>query len=58
MLMRLQEAGAAVSSLLANGKIVKSQACYLPTSADGVPVIGKVPGASGAYVASGTLFSL
>lgn len=49
----MQEAGAAVSSLLADGKVVKSQACYLPLSPDGVPVIGRVPGAAGAFIAAG-----
>ncbi|KAK9808382.1 hypothetical protein WJX73_009281 [Symbiochloris irregularis] len=49
----LQEAGAAVSSLLADGKVIKQQACYLPLSPDGVPVIGKVPGATGAFIATG-----
>jgi glycine/D-amino acid oxidase-like deaminating enzyme len=29
------------------------QACFLPLSPDGVPVIGPVPGVAGAYVATG-----
>ena len=29
------------------------QACYLPTTMDGIPVIGPVPGVKGAFVASG-----
>ncbi|KAL9191159.1 hypothetical protein ACHAXT_000865 [Thalassiosira profunda] len=29
------------------------QSCYLPTTAEGVPVIGEVPGVKGAFVASG-----
>ena len=51
----VQEAGAAVSSLLAGGRVVKEQACFLPLSPDGVPVIGRVPGARGAYIAAGGL---
>jgi glycine/D-amino acid oxidase-like deaminating enzyme len=30
-----------------------TQACYLPTTKDGIPIIGCVPGVHGAYVASG-----
>ena len=29
------------------------QACYLPTTMDGIPVIGAIPGVKGAFVASG-----
>ena len=50
-----QEAGEAVSSLIGAGTVETSQACYLPQSPDGVPVIGAVPNISGAYIASGEL---
>ncbi|MGH7386726.1 MAG: NAD(P)/FAD-dependent oxidoreductase, partial [Candidatus Rokuibacteriota bacterium] len=29
------------------------QACYRPVTDDGIPLIGRVPGAAGAYVATG-----
>ena len=51
----MQEAGEAVSSLIGSGTVEKSQACFLPQSQDGVPVIGKVPNVEGAYIASGGL---
>ena len=31
----------------------RAQACYLPTSPDGEPLIGPVPGVRGAFVATG-----
>lgn len=49
----LQEAGAAMSSALAEGTLEAQQACFLPTSPDGLPVLGKIPGIEGAYIASG-----
>lgn len=33
--------------------IVARQACYRPVARDGLPLIGKVPGVAGAYVATG-----
>ena len=42
-----------MSSLIGGGTVEKQQACFLPQSADGVPVIGKVPNVEGAYIASG-----
>lgn len=42
-----QELGAA--------KLLKQQACYLPCTDDGLPVIGRVPGLENAYVATGKL---
>lgn len=29
------------------------QACYLPTTEDGIPLIGEIPGVKGAFVAAG-----
>lgn len=54
--MGMQEVGAAISSSLGAGDVVKEQACFLPLSPDGTPVIGPVLGAAGSlYVASGML---
>ena len=33
--------------------VVKEQSCHLPCAPDGLPVIGALPGAAGAYVATG-----
>lgn len=51
--LALQEVGASISSALAGAKVEAEQACYLPVAADSVPVIGKVPGVQGCYMASG-----
>ncbi len=51
-----QEVGAAISSSLQAGVVLKEQACFLPLSPDGTPVIGPIPGtARTLYVASGEL---
>jgi glycine/D-amino acid oxidase-like deaminating enzyme len=42
-----------VSPALAPGKILARQACYRPITRDGLPLIGRVPGAEGAYIATG-----
>jgi glycine/D-amino acid oxidase-like deaminating enzyme len=34
-------------------KIIARQACFRPVTQDGLPLIGKVPGSDGAYVATG-----
>ena len=39
--------------VLANAPVLASQACYRPVTEDGLPLIGAVPGARGAYVATG-----
>ncbi|EIE18649.1 D-amino acid oxidase, partial [Coccomyxa subellipsoidea C-169] len=49
----LQEAGGVISSALAEGTLEAQQACFLPTSPDGLPVLGRIPGIDGAYIASG-----
>jgi glycine/D-amino acid oxidase-like deaminating enzyme len=49
----LARAAARVSSVLAAARIVRRQACYRPVTDDGLPVIGRVPGVRGAYVATG-----
>ena len=42
-----------VSPVLARSRVLASQACYRPVTQDGLPLIGAVPGARGAYVATG-----
>jgi len=42
-----------VSSELGGAPVVAEQACHLPCSPDGLPVIGAVAGVAGAYVATG-----
>jgi len=49
----LAEAAGRVSTALAQAKIVRRQACYRPVTDDGLPLIGRVPGVPGAYVATG-----
>lgn len=34
-------------------EVVAEQACYLPCSTDGLPIIGELPGVKGCYVATG-----
>mgnify|MGYP000367856182 FL=1 len=36
-----------------DAQVVAEQACFLPCSEDGLPLIGKVPGFEGLYVATG-----
>jgi glycine/D-amino acid oxidase-like deaminating enzyme len=42
-----------VSPILARAPVLASQACFRPVTADGLPLIGAVPGAQGVYVATG-----
>jgi glycine/D-amino acid oxidase-like deaminating enzyme len=42
-----------VSTALAAATITRRQACYRPVTDDGLPLIGRVPGLAGAYVATG-----
>jgi glycine/D-amino acid oxidase-like deaminating enzyme len=49
----LARAAGRVSAALAAAPIERRQACYRPVAEDGVPLIGRVPGAAGAYVATG-----
>ena len=39
--------------MLAQSPVIASQACYRPVTGDGLPLIGAVPGAPGAFVATG-----
>lgn len=49
----LKEVARSVSSKLAEAPLEVGQSCFLPISPDGLPVMGKVPGVQGAYIASG-----
>ena len=49
----LATAAGRVSTALAAAPVVRRQACYRPVTEDGLPLIGCVPGVSGAYVATG-----
>jgi glycine/D-amino acid oxidase-like deaminating enzyme len=50
---RLERMCSEMSPLLASSKVLARQACYRPVTSDGMPLIGRVPGAEGAYVATG-----
>jgi glycine/D-amino acid oxidase-like deaminating enzyme len=42
-----------ISPVLAASRVVAGGACYRPVTQDGLPLIGAVPGAPGAYIATG-----
>ena len=42
-----------MSPILARSQVLASQACYRPVTADGLPLIGAIQDARGAYVATG-----
>lgn len=50
---RLQAICGALSPVLAGSPVLVRQACHRPVTRDGLPLIGGVPGAEGAYVATG-----
>ena len=50
---RLRTLCALVSPVLARSRVLASQACYRPVTGDGLPLIGAVPDAKDAYVATG-----
>lgn len=50
---RLQAMCSDVSPALASGKIMARQACYRPITRDALPLIGRVAGVAGAYIATG-----
>jgi glycine/D-amino acid oxidase-like deaminating enzyme len=50
---RLQRMCGDLSPLLASAKIRARQACYRPITRDSLPLIGRIPGVDGAYVATG-----
>ena len=49
----LARAAGRVSTALAGAQILKRQACYRPVTDDGLPLIGRVPRVTGAYLATG-----
>jgi glycine/D-amino acid oxidase-like deaminating enzyme len=49
----LARAAGRVSAALAAAPVERRQACYRPVTDDGLPLIGRVPGVAGAYVATG-----
>lgn len=50
---RLHSMCSDLSPVLASAKVLARQACYRPITRDGLPLIGRVPGVEGAYVATG-----
>jgi glycine/D-amino acid oxidase-like deaminating enzyme len=50
---RLQTIAERLSPLFRAEKIIARQACFRPVTEDGLPLIGKVPGSEGVYVATG-----
>jgi glycine/D-amino acid oxidase-like deaminating enzyme len=50
---RLRALCARISPILASSRVLSSQACFRPVTQDGLPLIGAIPGAPGAYVATG-----
>jgi glycine/D-amino acid oxidase-like deaminating enzyme len=42
-----------ISPVLGRATILARQACYRPVTSDGLPLIGRVPGIAGAYIATG-----
>jgi glycine/D-amino acid oxidase-like deaminating enzyme len=49
----LARAAGRVSTALAAAAVTRRQACYRPVTDDGLPLIGRVPGVRGAFVATG-----
>jgi glycine/D-amino acid oxidase-like deaminating enzyme len=50
---RLQAIAARLSPAFRPERILARQSCFRPVTEDGLPLIGKVPGIAGAYVATG-----
>ena len=50
---RLKALCARISPILASSRVLSNQACFRPVTEDGLPLIGAVPGVSGAYLATG-----
>jgi glycine/D-amino acid oxidase-like deaminating enzyme len=50
---RLESICRTLSPALATAPLMARQACFRPVTEDGVPLIGRVPGVEGAYVATG-----
>ena len=50
---KLREVSVRLVPCLGSAKVLASQACYRPITADGLPLIGPVPGLPGAFIATG-----
>jgi glycine/D-amino acid oxidase-like deaminating enzyme len=50
---RLQAIAKRISPALRAERIVARQSCFRPVTQDGLPLIGRVPGVAGAYIATG-----
>lgn len=50
---KLQALGERLSPAFRTDRIVARQACFRPVTQDGLPLIGKLPGTAGAYIATG-----
>ena len=50
---RLEAMSGRLSPALSGAKILARQACYRPITQDGLPLIGRIAGLNGAYVATG-----
>lgn len=49
----LKRVAKTVSSHLSEGEVKVEQACFLPCTDDGVPIIGEITGVKGCYIATG-----
>ena len=50
---RLRAIAARISPALGKAEVLAAQSCYRPIARDGLPLIGRIPGVSGAFVATG-----
>ena len=50
---KIKSLGDKVSSAIAEATVEKEQSCYMPTSLDQLPVIGRLPTVMNVYIASG-----
>ncbi len=50
---QIRDAAATVAPVLTTSEILAEQACYRPVIRDGLPLIGKITGIAGAFVATG-----
>lgn len=50
---RLRAIARAVAPALGAAEVLEARACHRPVTADGLPLLGRVPGVTGAYVATG-----
>jgi glycine/D-amino acid oxidase-like deaminating enzyme len=50
---RLKALSARISPILASSRVLSSQACFRPVTQDGLPLVGAIPGAPGAFIATG-----